>query len=266
MSAFMIIVLFVALILFLTFPRLSKQKEFDAFEKYDYAHRGLHNEQFPENSLAAFEHAKNKGYGMELDVQLTKDHVCVVMHDFTLLRACGIDKSIDECTYDEIKDLPLFHSTYSIPTFEEVLQCIDGTVPLIIEIKQKGIDCSVCKETWKLLKNYQGKYVVESFNPYAMNWFLKNHPQIIRGQLSCTFSEDKKMNKCLKFALKNLLTNCLSRPDFIAYEVNERHVFMNQLHHHLFHSKLVYWTVRDQAQYEEVKSEASMIIFENFEA
>ena len=69
-------------------------------------HRGYHDltKGFPENSLPAFERACTHGYGMELDVQLTKDQKLVVLHDFSLLRACGIDAQVDELTLDEIKN------------------------------------------------------------------------------------------------------------------------------------------------------------------
>ena len=39
----------------------------------DYAHRGLHTDEIPENSLAAFEAACRAGHGIELDIQLSKD-------------------------------------------------------------------------------------------------------------------------------------------------------------------------------------------------
>ena len=85
----------IALYIYCIFPRFSKRKALEPYKKYDYAHRGYHNDVFPENTLAAFENAKNHGYGIELDVQLTKDNICVIAHDFHLLRACGIDKQID---------------------------------------------------------------------------------------------------------------------------------------------------------------------------
>lgn len=209
-----------ALYIYCIFPRFSKRKALESYKKYYYAHRGYHNDVLPENTLAAFENAKNHGYGIELDVQLTKDNICVVAHDFHLLRACGIDKQIDECTYDELKEYKVFNSEYSIPKLESVLELIDHKVPMIVEIKQKGANCQVCVEAQKLLDQYKTNYVVESFNPIAMNWYLKHRPNLIRGQLSSYFKTDKNMNKYLKFCLKHYLLNFLSRPDFVAYDVD----------------------------------------------
>ena len=68
-----------------------------------YAHRGFHGEEgIPENSMAAFKKAKESGYGIELDVQLTKDGVMVVHHDYDLKRTCGVNKKIADLTYREL--------------------------------------------------------------------------------------------------------------------------------------------------------------------
>jgi len=53
------------------------------------AHRGLDNGDIPENSMQAFKNAIEKGYAIELDVQLTKDKQLVVFHDSNLLRLTG---------------------------------------------------------------------------------------------------------------------------------------------------------------------------------
>ncbi len=75
-----------------------------------YAHRGLHNNagNAPENSLAAFEKAVKAGYGIELDVQLTKDNQVVVTHDFHLRRNCNVQKEVNQCTYEELQRYPIF--------------------------------------------------------------------------------------------------------------------------------------------------------------
>ena len=51
-----------------------------------YAHRGLHGAGVPENSLAAFREAVLHGYGIELDLQLSRDGEIMVFHDYNLDR------------------------------------------------------------------------------------------------------------------------------------------------------------------------------------
>ena len=63
------------------------------FINIHYAHRGLFDNasDAPENSLLAFKKAVDAGYGIELDVQLSKDNQLVIFHDATLNRMCGVD-------------------------------------------------------------------------------------------------------------------------------------------------------------------------------
>lgn len=259
----LLLLCFLTLLVYLWFPRYRYQKQFDELTSFVYGHRGFYNQEFPENTLGSFARAINHGYGIECDVQLTKDHQVVVCHDFNLLRASGHDLEIDQYTYDELKQLPLFHTDYHLPLFEEVLEVVNGKVPLIVEIKQKALDCTTCVCVQKILDHYQGKYVVESFNPLAMNWYLKHRPEIIRGQLSYNFKKDQKMNPLQGFLLTHCLGNFLSRPDFIAYEVNDRNLTFKILQK-IFKVKTVLWTVKSEEQYQQVKNQADCIIFEKF--
>ncbi|MGN1163408.1 MAG: glycerophosphodiester phosphodiesterase, partial [Candidatus Ornithospirochaeta sp.] len=63
-----------------------------------WAHRGF-SHIYPENTMLAFEKAYEEGAdGIETDVHLTKDGKVVIIHDENLLRTCGIDRSVSECT------------------------------------------------------------------------------------------------------------------------------------------------------------------------
>ena len=75
----------------------------------NFAHRGLHTQdkRVPENSLAAFALAAEAGYGMELDVQLSRDGQVVVFHDDDLRRVCGRDARVDELDLAELQTLSL---------------------------------------------------------------------------------------------------------------------------------------------------------------
>ena len=81
-------------------PRIFKRPDYSSLKGYYYAHRGLHdnNSDAPENSMAAFRKAVDAGYGIELDVQLTKDRIPVIFHDDTLKRVCGVDGYVKDYT------------------------------------------------------------------------------------------------------------------------------------------------------------------------
>lgn len=248
--------------LFLIFPRFSKKKELLRYQSVDYAHRGLHNEKYPENSLKAFENAIKHNYGIELDVQLTQDDVVVICHDFNLKRVCGIDKEIDTCTYEELCQYRLFNTEYTIPTLKSVLELIDHQVPIIVEIKQKSIDCKTCELTARLLDAYHDNYVVESFNPLAMHWYMKHRSHVIRGQLSSDFSKNKEVHPLMGFLFKHLCANFLSRPDFIAYDIKDAHELSFQLLKRFICS--VGWTCKSEDEFKKVRNDYDIIIFEGF--
>ena len=99
------------------------------------AHRGLHTEELPENSLPAFREAALAGYAIETDVHFTKDRQLAVFHDDDLLRMTGDKRTVSECTMSELRLLKLNGSEEKIPTVAELLETVRGRAPLLIEIK-----------------------------------------------------------------------------------------------------------------------------------
>ena len=188
--------------LFLIMPSLRKHKNIETLKKYKYAHRGLFDNAkgIPENSLAAFAGAVNKGYGMELDVQLSRDGVPFIMHDFTLARMArdGEGRCVEgkgcEYTFEELRAFHLLDTEEKIPSLQEVLDLVRGRVPLIIELKIENADLKmpVCTETMKLLDAYDGLYCIESFNPLGLLWFRLHRPDVMRGQLADCFVKTLK--------------------------------------------------------------------------
>jgi len=248
-------------------PKLKKNPELKKFDGWLYAHRGYHNNKSkaPENSLPAFKLAVENGYGIELDVQLTKDKVPVVFHDYDLKRACGVDKKVAELTYKELKNYKLFKSKETIPTFREVLDCIDGKVPVIVELKIPWEPGETCRAVAKELANYKGLYCIESFNPFGLIWYKKHYPHVVRGQLSTDFIKDKiEGSKMQFFILKHLLFNFLTKPDFIAYH----HIYKKDLSfsicRKLYKVKTVAWTIKSQQELDENKDYFDLIIFDKF--
>lgn len=215
-----------AIPLFLVAPgRASKEKK-APFMGLNVAHRGLHSKDklVPENSLEAFRLASEAGYGIELDVQLSKDGQVVVFHDDNLRRVCGLDKRVDELDYEQLRALSLCGTEYTIPLFSEVLTLVDGRSPLIVELKRGRHNKALCKKTRDLLKSYKGEYCVESFDPTIVSWFRFHAPAFLRGQLANTLPDYKGevASPLLAFALSRCLLNVIARPHFIAYSLKTR--------------------------------------------
>ena len=218
-----LIFLLAALYFLLLIPRFHSP-DCGALMGYYYAHRGLHNLKagIPENSMKAFLLAVEKGYGIELDVQLSADGVPVVFHDNTLTRMCGVDRRVRDLTLAELKKLSLGgtgkpDTGERIPTFQEFLEMVDGRVPLIVEIKMEKWDARIPEAANELLKDYRGPYCIESFHPGALVWYRKHRPDVFRGQLCTNFNKEHMNRSPAYFFLGKMLTNIAARPDFIAY-------------------------------------------------
>lgn len=259
----LIIIILFALYLFLIFPHMPR-RDMSAFTGWDYAHRGLWNDQLPENSMGAFRNAVENGFGMEMDVHLTKDDQLVVFHDDSLQRMCGVDRPISQCTLAELQKLRLKDTDEGIPTFDEFLKLVDGKVPLIIELKSDARIEELCRLAHSRLEKYRGVYCVESFHPGAVRWFRKNAPRVIRGQLACgLYGSDPKKRTWLGRCMASLAQNVLGRPDFVAYEhATDRNLPMALMR--LIRPWLVCWTVRSQHDMNVLRRRYDLQIFEGF--
>lgn len=264
-----LIVIFILVLLYLLaiMPKLRRSPDHVLFDGWLYAHRGLHDnkEEAPENSLRAFSLAVEKGYGIELDVQLTKDAVPVVLHDYNLKRSCKKKLKVSELDYEEIKNYTLFKSQERIPTLQEALDCVDGKVPLIIELKIPWKADRLCRAVSEVLKDYKGVYCIESFNPFGLMWYKKHFPKVIRGQLATDFNREKvEGSRVQYFLLKHLLFNFLTKPDFIAYH----HIYKKDLSfticRKLYRTRTVAWTIQTQEVYESSKKYYELFIFDSF--
>ena len=220
MNILITLLVLIVIYIFMVAPRMINRADRAPFKNRHYAHRGLFDNKTdaPENSLAAFKKAVDAGYGIELDVQLSKDDKLVVFHDATLKRMCGIDGNVWDYTLEELQQMKLLSSNETIPTFEQFLEVVDGKVPFILEFKLDRAQTRVCELANEALKNYKGVYCIESFHPLALLWYRKNRPDVLRGQL-CEefFRNDEYKGKLLYAILPYMPFNFLTRPDFIAY-------------------------------------------------
>ena len=196
------------------------KKDLTFFEGKIIAHRGYHGEKYgiPENSMLSFRKAIEKGYAIEIDLHLLKDGNIVVMHDDTTTRMTGVDKILKNCTYNDLKDLRLNNTNEHIPLLQEVLELVDGKVPLLIEYKY-DLKAGILEEkSMEILKQYKGKFAIQSFSPFSVKWFKDNYKEIPRGQLSYDY-KDENIGFFKKIIMKNLFTNIINKPDFISYSI-----------------------------------------------
>lgn len=241
-----IILVLVIIILYLCLihPYGKRKSKAETFCKNSFAHRGLHDT-VPENTISAFRLAKDAGVGIELDVRLTKDDEVVVFHDETLLRAAGRAEKISDLTFSELQKIPLFGSEETIPLLSDVLK-ETGRAPLLVEIKAYFECAKLCEKTADILKEHNGNVAVESFSPIVLMWFSKNRPEFLRGQLSSRFKDEEMRQIPLweRILISNLLTNFLSKPDFIAYDVRNKNQISFVICRKIFQVPHLLWTTK----------------------
>ena len=255
------------ILLYLLAPRLSGRRRVHPFFGVKWAHRGLHDikKGIPENSIPAFQAAIEAGYGIELDVHLTKDGKLVVFHDDDFRRICGEKGKVEETDYARMRTYRLSRTGEKIPLLSEVLRLVDGKVPLLIEVKLSSADTEVCRRLDEELQGYRGKYMVQSFNSLVLRWMKKHRNEIPRGQLSENLTrKPDTTHYALRFCVKYLLSNCMCRPDFISYNLLFQRDISLKLAHGLFHAPCAAWVLRSEKELEQCQKQFCMYIFENF--
>jgi len=239
---------------------MKKKKDLSILKDLTIAHRGLHNDKLPENSLGAFKAALEKNIPIEVDIHLLKSGEVVIFHDDNLKRMTGVNKNINELTYNEIKKLKLLYTDEKIPLLEEALQLVDGKVLLDIEFKCTNRAGKLEKAACGLLDYYKGDFIVKSFNPLSLLWFKINRPNFIRGQISCGFNKEK-MNFFKKYILRNMCMNLITKPDFVAYDLNSiTEKIVKRLKRK--NIPLILWTIRSDEDLKKAKKYGSSVIYE----
>ncbi|MZR12272.1 phosphodiesterase [Maritimibacter sp. DP07] len=161
------------------------------------AHRAYHDAAAgrPENSRAAVRAAVAAGYGIEIDVQLSRDEVAMVFHDYDLARLTGEKGPVRQRTAEDLALIRLTGGDEGIPTLSEILALVDGRVPVLIEIKDQDgamgpnvgpLEAAVADA----VTAYAGPVAVMSFNPHAVAEMARLAPDVPRGLTTCAFSAE----------------------------------------------------------------------------
>lgn len=237
------------------------------FSLWAYAHRGLHGDGIPENSLKAFRRAAAEGYGAELDVHLLADGNLAVIHDSSLKRTAGADVEIEDLTIGELDNYYLEGTLETVPEFSKVLEIFRDRAPLVVELKSsRNNHDALCQAVCRYLDDYQGDYCIESFDPRCVYWFRKHRPDVLRGQLAENFFKTKhcKFPFFVKLLMSNHLVNFLTLPDFVAYRFSDRNTLFTKICRKLWKIQGVTWTVRSQREFDTAIHDGWIPIFENF--
>lgn len=245
-----------------------------AFLKAPIAHRALHDVENgrPENAPSSIRAAMDAGYGIEIDLQLSKDGVAMVFHDYDMERLTGVKGAVQTRTAAELQQVKLLGSDETIPTLEEVLELVAGRVPLLIELKdQDGIMGAntgrLEKATAAALKGCDGPVALMSFNPHSVRLMSGLLPEVPRGLTTSAFSADKwpLLPKGTRDRLRGIPDYAPNKCSFISHEANdlgaERVQDLKRRGAHI-----LCWTIKSAAHEAEVRKVAENVTFEGYDA
>lgn len=231
------------------------------------AHRGLWNGNgAPENSLAAFQAACERGYGIELDVQLTSDGEAVVFHDDDLKRMTGVEGRLRDRSASELAELRLAGTDEPIPTLRETLALIGRRAMVHVELKTPFGEVGPLEQrVHEILIDHAGPVCVIGFNPYSHAWFADRYPGVLRGLDSYDYKRAPHMNEAQRDSFARLEHVAIARPHFLALHVD----MLPDPRATKYREEgmpIVTWTIRDPAQWDAVKPHCDNLIFEGFAA
>ncbi|MEX0853468.1 MAG: glycerophosphodiester phosphodiesterase family protein [Bauldia sp.] len=234
------------------------------------AHRGYHDRASGriENTLAAAAAAVERGFAIECDLQITADGEVVVFHDDTLDRLTESTGRIDRTSLVDIRKARFRDGDARVPTLEDLLDLVDGRVPLVIELKSRwNGDRRLEQVVAGILAAYSGPMAVMSFDPASMVAMRRLAPELARGMTADHFpaGDWPMLSWPVRFASRNLLSAPFVLPSFVAYGVKALPASAPLALRHFFRRPLLTRTVRTAADLVVARRWADQIIFEGFD-
>jgi len=234
------------------------------------AHRGLHDAAagIIENTPSAFAAAVAANYAIECDIQLSADGEAMVFHDQTLDRLTEGSGRLDALSAAELKRVAFRATADRMITLGELCGLAADRTALFVEIKSRfDGDLRLVKRAAEVLAKYSGRVALMSFDPAPIAALRTLAPRLPRGIVAerrYTHPEWSPLPARTKRALAYFQHALQSRPQFIAYSVNDLPSTIPWLARNLLRLPLLTWTVRTDVDRERAARYADQIIFEGF--
>ena len=210
-----------------------------------YIHRGLAKRNFKENTLPAFKYSFKKKYGIETDLQVTKDNQLICFHDFNLKRRFNLNKNVKNINYSNLKKISKKRKA-TVPLLKELLKIAKNKYPLLLEIKPLLSKISLLNLI-KLLKKTK-KYGIISFKEKNLINLYKVNKKLPLGLLFLSTSSFKNIK--MKSKKKHV--------NFLVLEKK----FLSNKNLHLIKKKIYYYTITKKNIFKKFKNTKNLI-FEN---
>jgi glycerophosphoryl diester phosphodiesterase len=238
------------------------------------AHRGLHDRTrgIIENTLSAAEAAAGRGFGIECDVQRSRDGEAVVFHDESLDRLTEATGPLAERSQAELRAIPLRDTSDRIVPLSEFLARIGGRVPIIVEIKSDfSGDMRLADRTAEIAASIASPIAIKSFDPDVIAHLRDRATLPARVPLGVVAeahypeTEWPGFSAERRHALANFLHYERSRPDFVSWRVSDLPHAVPYLCRRGLGLPVMSWTIRTPEQARHARAWADQIVFEAFD-
>ncbi|MGF1649878.1 MAG: glycerophosphodiester phosphodiesterase family protein [Hyphomicrobiaceae bacterium] len=234
------------------------------------AHRGLHDagEGRIENTWPAFAEAIRQGFAIECDIQASADGVPIVHHDSTLDRLTDEHGPLVARTADQLAAIHYRAQDERLIALEDLIERIDGKVPLIVEIKTDWVrrDPVFIANTALACRRSRGPIAVKSFDPDAIAEFRNAAPGVMRGIVAGNYVAGNWWSACLSPERQAGLTHLFDRvrldPQFISYHVGDLPSSVVRYLREVCGLAVMAWTVRTRADWDRAARYADAPVFE----
>ena len=234
------------------------------------AHRGLHDRArgIVENMPSAIDAAVAGNFGIEVDLQLSRDGEAMVHHDFELGRLTDGSGTLLSKTAADLKAVAFKDTADRMMTFGDLCGRVGGRVPLVLEVKSRfNGDRKLVARMAQVLASYRGPVVAMSFDPDQVIAIRDLMPRLPRGIVAQRRYQDGEWKELPAKKIREMtgLRHALqTRPHFVAYWVNELPAPAPWIARNIFGCALLTWTVRTPEQRERASRYADQMIFEGF--
>ncbi len=244
------------------------------------AHRTLHDighnitQGRAENSVSGAMAAINAGYGLEIDVQLSRDNVAMVFHDYDLLKLTARAGLVRDFTAAELMEIGLIGGEDKITRLDNFLAIIcghDGDLPpILIELKPQnktlGAETpALAQAVAEAVADCPAPLALMSFNPHSIKHIARVLPDTPRGLVSDAFVPKNwagvSETRCKELAQMSDYTPLGA--SFISHNVNDLdNPQIDKIR--ALGGAVLCWTVRSTAQEKTARLRADNITFEGF--
>jgi len=248
--------------------RAKAKAKLDWLTARPIAHRGLHDAArgIVENTAAAVRAAIAGNYGVEVDLQISRDGEAMVHHDDVLGRLTDGAGRLDALTAAELKRIPFRGVDERMLTLGELCDLVAGRTALLIELKSRfDGDVRLPARVAAVLSAYGGPAAPMSFDPMQLAFLRHKAPRLPRGLVAAKYRPHPywdTMPAWLRYSMGSLLPAVMARPHFVAYSIADLPALAPLVARHALCLPLLTWAVRTEAERQRALRFADQMIFE----